>query len=380
MNSEERRAARRRRREEKRAAKKAERVAGCTLENVASLNSLYIAAKQSSRGVRWKSSVQGYLIHILRNITRAHRDLIAGAEICRPTHDFVIYEQGVRREISAVCFPERVIKKSYCQNALVPAVVPTLIRNNYANVKGRGTLYAIKSVKRHMARHYGKHGAEGYILLVDISSYFASIDHECAKEILGNLADPRLVELGAHFIDRQGGRGLGLGDEANQIHAVAYLSPIDHFVTECCGVEAYGRYMDDLYAIHTSKEHLQMVAGCIEAMCLARGMRLNTRKTRIVKLSRGFQFLKKRFSYTDTGRVLVRPCRKTVTKQRRKLKAMAKLVERGDMTREQAVQAYQSWRGSMLHLDAQRTVESMDALFRELFDQVNNLRGGVSLK
>lgn len=212
MNSEERRAARRKRREEKRAANKAKRVADCTLENVASLNSLYIAAKHSSRGVRWKASVQGYLINILRNITKAHRDLMEGVDVCRPTHDFVIYEQGVRREISAVCFPERVIKKSYCQNALVPAVVPTLIQNNYANVKGRGTLYAIKSVKRHLARHYRKHGAEG------------------------------------------------------------------------------------------------------------------------------------------------------------------------KMTREQAAQAYQSWRGGLMHLDAQKTVESMDALFRELFDPVNNLRGGVSLK
>ena len=378
MNSEERRAARRRRREEKRAAKKAERVAGCTLENVASLNSLYIAAKQSSRGVRWKASVQGYLINILRNITKAHRDLMEGVDICRPTHDFVIYEQGVRREISAVCFPERVIKKSYCQNALVPAVVPTLIQNNYANVKGRGTLYAVKSVKRHMARHYRKHGATGYILLVDISKYFASIEHEHAKEILENFSDPRLKELGAHFIDRQGEVGLGLGDEPNQIHAVAYLSPIDHFVTECCDVEAYGRYMDDLYAIHTDKEHLKMVAACIESLCLARGMRLNPRKTRIVKLSRGFTFLKKRFSYTETGKVLVRPCRTTITKQRRKLKAMAKLVAEGKMTREQAVQAYQSWRGGLLHLDAQKTVESMDALFRELFDPVNTCRGGLT--
>ena len=75
MNSEERRTARRRRREEKRTANKAKRVAGCTLENVASLNSLYIAAKQSSRGVRWKASVQGYLINILRTVSYTHLTL-----------------------------------------------------------------------------------------------------------------------------------------------------------------------------------------------------------------------------------------------------------------------------------------------------------------
>lgn len=380
MNSEERRAARRRRREEKRAAKKADRLKTCTLETVADPNALYIAAKQCARGVKWKASIQTYLVNILRNITRARADLLNGVDFCRPTNDFVIYEQGVRREISAVKIYERVIKKSYCQNALVPAVVPTLIPNNYANVKGRGTLYAIQHVKHHMARHFRKYGPEGYILLVDISKYFASIDHEHAKEILEEFEDPRLKALGAHFIDRQGEIGLGLGDEPNQMHAVAYLSPIDHFVTECCGVEAYGRYMDDLYAIHSSKEHLQLVLGCIEAMCLARGMRLNTRKTRIVKLSRGFTFLKKRFFYTETGRVIVKPSRKSITRQRRKLKAMAKLVRRGVMTQEEAWRAHQSWRGGMKHLDAQRTVESMDALYRELFDPANTCWGGVSLK
>lgn len=261
MNSEERRAARRKRREEKRAAKRAERVRNCTLERIADPNALYIAAKQCGRNVKWKASIQTYLVHILRNITKARADILNGVDFCRPTNDFVIYEQGVRREISAVKIYERVIKKSYCQNALVPAVVPTLIANNYANVKGRGTLYAIQHVKHHMARHFRKHGTDGYILLVDISKYFASIDHEHAKEILEQFDDPRLKALGTHFVDRQGEVGLGLGDEPNQIHAVAFLSPIDHFVTECCGVEAYGRYMDDLYAIHTSKEHLQDGAG-----------------------------------------------------------------------------------------------------------------------
>lgn len=380
VNSEERRAARRQRREEERAAKRAERVKDCTLKDIADLNALYNAAKQASRGVSWKASVQRYRTRILRGIVKANHDLMEGNEVCRPVHRFTIYERGKERHIAAVCFPERVIKKSYNQNALVPAVTPTLVADNSANVRGRGQDYAIKRIKKQLARHFRKHGTDGYILLVDISKYFASIDHEHAKEILEQFDDPRLKALGTHFVDRQGEVGLGLGDEPNQIHAVAYLSPIDHFVTECCGVEAYGRYMDDLYAIHTSKEHLQTVLGCIEALCAARGMRLNAKKTRIVKLSRGFTFLKKRFFYSETGKVVVKPCRSSITKMRRKLKAMAKLVGRGAMTEEQAYAAYQSWRGSMKHIDAQKTMESMDALYRELFHPVNTFRGGVSLK
>lgn len=380
VNSEERRAARRQRREKERAAKRAERVKDCTLEDIADLNALYNAAKQASRGVSWKASVQRYRTRILRGIVKANHDLMEGNEVCRPVHRFTIYERGKERHIAAVCFPERVIKKSYNQNALVPAVTPTLVADNSANVRGRGQDYAIKRIKKQLARHYRKHGEGGYILLVDLSNYFGRIDHAHAKKILGELEDSRLRELGAHFIDKQGEVGLGLGDEPNQTHAVAFLSPIDHFVAECCGVEAYGRYMDDLYVLDSSKERLQVVLGCIEALCLERGAMLNPRKTQIVKLSRGFRFLKKRFTFTETGRIIVRPSRESITRERRKLKKQAKMVARGTMTMEQVEQSYQSWRGGLLKLDATETVQRMDTLYRELFDPANTCRGGVSLK
>lgn len=90
-------------------------------------------------------------------------------------------------------------------------------------------------------------------------------------------------------------------------------------------------------------------------------------KTRVVKLSRGFVFLKKRFSYGEGEKVVVRPCRSSVTRQRRKLKKQAALVARGVMTVEQVNQSYQSWRGGMKRLDAHETVRRMDALYKQLF-------------
>jgi hypothetical protein len=86
-----------------------------------------------------------------------------------------------------------------------------------------------------------------------------------------------------------------------------------------------------------------------------------------VKLTRGFVFLKKRFSYGEGGKVVVRPCRSSVTRQRRKLKKQAALVAKGIMTVEQVNQSYQSWRGSMQRLCAHETVKRMDALYKELF-------------
>lgn len=167
MNSEQRRAARRKRREEKRAQAKAERVKACTLDTVSDLNSLCKASKQAARGVMWKASTQRYMKSYLRNAVLSRRDLLEGRDICRGFIRFDLWERGKLRHISAVHFPERVVQKSLAQNALVPAIVPTLIAANSANIKGRGTDYALKLLKRHLADNWRRHGGDGYILLGD---------------------------------------------------------------------------------------------------------------------------------------------------------------------------------------------------------------------
>ncbi|MEG0991234.1 MAG: RNA-directed DNA polymerase, partial [Gordonibacter sp.] len=311
----------------------------------------------------------GYQINALANIVKARRDLLEGNDVCRGFVHFDLVERGKRRHISAVHYSERVIHKSLTQNVLVPCIQPRLIHSNSANIKGRGIDYALDLLKRQLVRHYRKYGESGYILLMDFSDYFANISHAPIKAFVEReVVDSRAVALAHHLTDAQGHVGLGLGSEPNQILAVAFPDPIDHFVVEMCGVEAYGRYMDDSYAIHDSKEYLQVVRLLAERKCAELGIVVNPKKTQIVKLSKGFTFLKKRIYYSDTGRVVMNPCREAVTRQRRRMKKQAALYRAGRMTYEQARQSYQSWRGSMLRLDAHRTVLAMDALFKELFD------------
>ena len=375
MNSEERRAARRARREMARAEKRAARIEGCTLEAVADVDNLYRAAMQAKRGVAWKASVQRYHKDLLRNVVKARADVLAGNDIRRGFHEFQLFERGKLRQISSVHFSERVIHKSLTQQALVPALAPSFIRDNTANLAGRGTDDALRRLKAQLARHYRRHGSDGYILLVDFSSYFASIAHEPLKDVVRSaLDDGRVVDLANSPIDACGDVGLGLGSEPNQVLAVGFPSALDHYVVEMLGVEAYGRYMDDSYFIHESKDYLSVVLGLVSQRCEQLGIQINRKKTHIVKLSHGFTFLKKRICYGKNGRIVVRPCRASVTRQRRKLKKMARMVADGTMDVEQVRCSYQSWRGGMKRLDAHRTVLSMDALFRSLFGSDPNQR------
>lgn len=369
MNSDERRAARRARRERDRAERRAERIKGCTLENVASLDSLCDASDKAANGIRWKASVQRYHLDTMGHALKTHNMLMGGEDVHTGFVRFKINERGKIREIAAVKFPERVAQKSANQNAFMPAVRDTLIYDNSANIKGKGTKFAVDRLKKHLADHYRRHGRDGYILLGDFKGFFASVPHEGAKAtVRKHLDDEALIAFICSQIDHEDGdRGLPLGSEINQTIAVAYPSRIDHFVMECGEVEAYARYMDDFYAIHTSKEHLQLVLACIESFAISLGLTLNANKTHIVKLSHGFTYLKRKFSYGENGKVVVRPLRAAITRQRRKMKRQARLVERGVMTYEQAWESYQSWRSHVLDMDAHELVLRMNALFRELF-------------
>lgn len=369
MNSDERRAARRARRERARAEKRAARIEGCTLENVASLDSLVEASEKAANGIRWKASVQRYHLDTMSHALKTSDMLLAGEDIHTGFVRFKINERGKVRDIAAVKFPERVAQKSANQNAFMPAVRDSLIYDNSANIKGKGTSFAIRRLKKHLADHYRKHGAEGYILLGDFKGFFASVPHDGAKAVVRKyLDDERLIAFIESQIDHEDGdRGLPLGSEINQTIAVAYPSRIDHFVAECGEVEAYARYMDDFYAIHTSKEHLQLVLGCIEAFAIDLGLTLNAKKTHIVKLSHGFTYLKRKFSYGENGKIVVRPTREAVTRERRRLKRQARLVADGVMTYEQARVSYVSWRSHVLDTDSHELVRRMDALFWELF-------------
>lgn len=379
MNSEERRAARRARRDEKRAANRQKRNGGgCSLESIASTDSLYEAARLSARGVRWKASVQRYEAHVLRNILKARNDLLSGKYIRRGFVRFDISERGKLRHITSVHFSERVIQKSISKNSLAPSIWPTLTPGCSANIKGRGTDYALIRLKRQLAEHQRRHGTDGYVLLIDFSDYFGRIDHGAAKALVARtVSDERVRRLVNLQIDACGDVGLGLGSEPNQVLAVAVPSPIDHLLERTPGIEASGRYMDDTYAIALEKQTLWDALDVIRSECMRLGITINERKTKVIKLTRGFVFLKKKFRFTKSGRIVVRPCRESLTRERRRMKKHAAMVKAGRMTVEQARQSYISWRGSIdkrkgkprLVMNTHDTVRDFDRLFFELFGE-----------
>lgn len=158
-----------------------------------------------------------------------------------------------------------------------------------------------------------------------------------------------------------------IGPEDSQIYAVAYPNKIDHLIKDQWRIRPYNRYMDDSYIIHESKEALIQIRDALFAEYRKMGIIPNEKKTQIVKLSRGFTFLKTKYFLTDTGKVIRKSDHDSIVRERRKLKKLKRFYDNGEMTIPQIEQSYMSWRGYILQKDAYDSVKSMDALFFDLF-------------
>lgn len=383
MTSEERHEARYRRRKERRELKRKKVLDKYgNYDRVINRNALSRAAVDASKGVKYKASVQRFMLRRLANVAAINRNLMYRRDIRKGFICFSLIERGKLRKIMSVHFSERVSQKSLNQNALIPVLTRSLIHDNGASQKDKGTGFAMKRLVKHLRQHYRKHGREGYVLLIDFSDYFGSIDHEIAKRMIEKaFDDPGIIWLTNLFIDAyyefnvkfkklpegEARKGLGLGSEINQTIAITYPNRLDHYIKEVLRIEGYGRYMDDSYLIHESKEYLLYCLEEIKRICAELKITINEKKTGIVKLSHGFTFLKTKIYLTDTGKILRMPCHKAVVQERRKLKKQKKMLDAGIMTFADIRCSYSSWKGSMEHRNARKTIHSMDKLFDSLF-------------
>lgn len=377
MTSEERREARYRRRVAAREAKKAKYADADSFERVFSYRNLYRSYRCCRRGVAWKASVQKYVANAPLNLLHTYKQLHSGKYRSPGFFEFDIFERGKARHIRSTIIGERVVQRCLCDNALVPMMERTLIYDNGASMKDKGYDFALDRLTRHLREHYHKHGNEGYVLLFDFSKFFDNVDHGVIKaQLHREFTDTRILGLTEHFIGMFGPVGLGLGSQISQVLALVSANRLDHVIKEELHIRGYGRYMDDGYLIHPSKDYLKACLARIREVCKELGITLNEKKTQIVKLSRGFTWLKARIYLTDSGKVVKKIYKRSVTRMRRKLKKLAVKLREGKMSFEDVRATWQSWKSYAARFHAWHTVQSMGKLYNSLF--IFNMEEGYS--
>lgn len=344
-----------------------------TFRDAMSYRHLRIAAKECTKGVAWKPSVQSFEVNALQWTATLHAQLLdhtyKSMGFCR----FWLLERGKRRFIQSVHISERTVQKCANRYGMKPLVEPRLIYDNGASREGKGTEFAIRRLRQHLATHYRKYRRQGGILTMDFHDYFNSIPHERLYAIIRRIVtDEELYCLVRYFIACFGKRGLGLGSELSQISAILYPDILDHYIKERLHIAGYARYMDDSYIIHQDTEYLRVCFSHVKAILNEIGLELNP-KTKITLFDGGsFVFLKRRFSIEKSGKIVTRLERSNITKRRRILRRQKKRLDAGKADMDSIRQSYQSWRGYAAKWDSRKTVYEMDQLYKELFREEGN--------
>lgn len=342
-----------------------------TVDDAITFEELYKGLKLSCRNVRWKDSVTGYEANGLKNTYLLRQSLLDGTYKISGYQRFRVHEPK-EREIVATRLKDRQFQRSLCDNVLYPQITRSFIRDSCACLRGRGVDDALNRLTVHLQRYYRKHGAKGWVLKCDIRHYFAETPHDVAKAaIRKRLTDQRAAFYTDQIIDSFGGdTGIGLGSQVSQLTELAVLDDLDHYIKERLRIRHYLRYMDDFILIHEDRAVLENALKDITEKLAALGLTLNS-KTQIYPLKQGVIWLKWRFILTDTGKVVRRIGRKSVVRERRKLKRMAKLAESGRISADALKESFNSWKAHAQRGNCRKIISDMEELLNRLLQGVN---------
>ena len=281
--------------------------------------------------------------------------------------EFKVYEPK-ERVIQTSSFKDKVIQHSLCDNVLLPRLQNVFLRDNCAGQKGKGTLFGLDRLSEQMQQFYARYGMNGYILKCDIRKFFYSISHDQLKDIIHYhfQYDPDVCWLCDQFIDSTEGPGVPLGNQISQVFGLLYLDSMDKLICHELGIEYYGRYMDDFYLIHPSKEYLRYCLEVITAYLETLGLALNG-KTQIFPFKNGVNYLGFHAYIAGNGKPIRRLKNQNKRNAQKKFLRMAKLVAAGRLSMEKFETSYGAWKNHISHGNCYQLGEAMDQSINKIF-------------
>lgn len=335
-------------------------------EDVIGFDALWESMMRCRRGVMWKSSVQSFVLNGPESIARLCDELHDGTYRPRKTTSFTITSPK-RREIVAIPFRDRVVQRSYNDNAIYPCMSRGWIYDNAACQTGKGTDFARRRMRCHLERHARKHGTEGGILIVDVRGYYAHMRMDVIESRFRRRCPPWVADFAMRTMRGQYGEvGVSPGSQLAQIAGVDYLDPIDHAVKERMGIRGYVRYMDDLVLVHEDEGHLRECLSDISGRLHAIGLEPHPTKTRIVVAGERFSFLGFDWRLAPDGHAVMTLRKESAKRMRRRVRRLCALEARGLRAEGTARMAYEGWRAHAAKGDNPRLLENSNKWFDRL--------------
>ena len=261
-------------------------------EQVLEWENLLTAAKEASRGKRYRNEVMRFNVHLEENLLRIREYLRAKEWRPGPFRAFEVFEPK-RRLVHAPCFADRVVHHALVQ-VIGPCFERRFIAQSFACRVGKGT-HAASDYLSSMLRSAEARWGGVYVLKADVTKYFYSIDHDILLRIVSRtIGDTDVLNVLRVLVKEadciEGNRGLPLGALTSQLLANVYLDQLDHFIKDTLGVRYYVRYMDDFILLHGDKTELwRLLAESRDLLACELHLTLNN-KTRVFPASHGVDF------------------------------------------------------------------------------------------
>lgn len=340
------------------------------MDEVIGFEALYESAMKCKKGVIWKDSVAHYILNIIEETIKLEEQLKTNTYRPRPQRPFIVNSCGKMRTVMGVAFRDRVYQRSLNDNAIYPRITKSLIYDNGACQKDKGTNFSRERLVCFLQRFYRKHGTNGYVLQCDIKGYYPNMRHDIAEKTFEKYLPPEVFKRAQEIMQDQYSGEIGYlpGSQMIQIAGVSVLSELDHFIKERLKVRFYTRYMDDFVLISADKEFLAHCRNEIEKKLEPMGFQLHPKKTRIYPITDGIKYLGFIYRLTDTGKVVRTVNPQNVKNYRRKLYRLVKLAKKGVLTREKVDECYRSWKAHAERGDTHKMLRRMDAYYKSLWE------------
>lgn len=334
-------------------------------EKVIDFNNMYKAYRKAKCGKGYKKSSAKFGIMALDGINKLIQQLRDKTYKISPYQEFKVYEPK-ERVIKTTSFKDKVIQHSLCDNVILPKLQAVFIYDNCAGQKGKGTLFGLDRLSKQMQDFHSRYGQTGYILKCDVSKFFYNIHHEQLKDIVAyHFLDKDILWLCNLFIDSTEGKGIPLGNQINQGFALLYLDGMDKLIKGELGIEYYGRYMDDFYLMHPSKDYLKHCLFVIKEFLFTLGLELNG-KTQIFPFKNGVSYLGFHTYIANNGSVIRKLKNQNKRNAQKKYLRMSKLVSAGKISKEKFEASYNAWKNHISHGNCYKLGKILDKKINEI--------------